>query len=230
MIFPWSLIMTMALGADSTTRRKRSSARFLSVMSTMAASTNAPSSVEMGFSPISTGNSWPSLRRPKRSRPAPMERERGSAKKSQAVRRVGRAEALGDEKLDRALEELVPAVSEEALGLGIDEHDPSTVVDHDHGVRCRFDREPEALLGPFAAREVAGNGRKARELSAAVAERRRDAVRPNGGAVLSDLPSFHFVTALGGSDVQRQLWHARCSRELSAKKAEKCCPRSSPSR
>ncbi len=51
-------------------------------MSTMELSTNRPSSLWMGLSPISSGTSVPSLRRPKRSRPAPMARTSGAAKKA----------------------------------------------------------------------------------------------------------------------------------------------------
>src|SRR5215475_15691686 len=43
-------------------------------MSMMAASTRSPSAVLIGFRPISIGTSLPSLRRPKRSRPAPIGR------------------------------------------------------------------------------------------------------------------------------------------------------------
>ena len=60
-----SALMTIAFGADSTTRRKRSSSRFRSVISTIAESTIVPSSVSMGLRPISTGNSEPSLRNPR---------------------------------------------------------------------------------------------------------------------------------------------------------------------
>ena len=72
--------MTIALGADSTTCRKRSSNRLREVMSTMAESTIGPSSVSIGFKPISIGNSLPSFFRPYRSRPAPIGREIGLPK------------------------------------------------------------------------------------------------------------------------------------------------------
>ena len=45
--------------------------------SRMAAETNMPSSVSSGLKLISTGNSLPSLRRPRSSSPEPMERGRG---------------------------------------------------------------------------------------------------------------------------------------------------------
>ena len=51
-----------------------------SLVSRMALVTRTPSSVSSGLKLISTGNSVPSLRRPKSSRPEPMPRTRGSAK------------------------------------------------------------------------------------------------------------------------------------------------------
>ena len=60
-ILPSLLIITIALGADSTTCRKRSSSLLREEMSTMAESTIGPSSVSIGLSPISIGNSLPSL-------------------------------------------------------------------------------------------------------------------------------------------------------------------------
>jgi carbon monoxide dehydrogenase subunit G len=49
--------------------------------------------------------------------------------------RVLRAEALGDEELDRRAEEILPGVAEELLYLPIDKHDAALPVDDDHGVR-----------------------------------------------------------------------------------------------
>ena len=70
----------MAFGADSTTCRKRSSSRLRDEMSTMAESTIGPSSVSIGFRPISTGNSLPSLLQAVKIAPAPIGREAGSPK------------------------------------------------------------------------------------------------------------------------------------------------------
>ena len=79
-------IMIIALGEASTTSSKRSWARLRSVMSMMAASVHRPSAVSMGLRPISIGTSSPFLRRPKRSRPAPMARVSGRVKKSSTWR------------------------------------------------------------------------------------------------------------------------------------------------
>src|SRR5690349_14027950 len=70
----------MPLGDESTATRKRASARWRAVMSTMVLRTNIPSSVATGVSPISTGTCEPSLRRPYNSRPAPIARTLGSWK------------------------------------------------------------------------------------------------------------------------------------------------------
>ena len=56
------------------------STSFRSEMSRIAADTSTPSSVSIGLRLISTGNSLPSLRRPKSSNPDPIGRTRGSAK------------------------------------------------------------------------------------------------------------------------------------------------------
>ena len=52
-------------------------ARFRSVISNIALRTQVSPAIRMGFNPISTGNSVPSFRSPKRSRPAPMDRASG---------------------------------------------------------------------------------------------------------------------------------------------------------
>src|SRR5881394_1758180 len=106
----------MPLGADSTTARNRASARLRAVISTTEASTKKPSSVSIGFSPISTGISTPSLRSPYSSRPAPIARVCGLAKKS--VRKIGcPAEPLRDQVLDGLAQQLLARVAEQPLGL-----------------------------------------------------------------------------------------------------------------
>jgi hypothetical protein len=57
-------IITIALGADFTTKRKRSSSRLRPEVSKMADSTMVTSSGSIGFRPISMGNSLPSFLRP----------------------------------------------------------------------------------------------------------------------------------------------------------------------
>ena len=105
-ISPPGSIITIAFGADSTTCRKRSSSRLREEMSTIADSTIVPSSVSIGFRPISTGNSLPSFFRPYRSRPAPIGRDCGSWKNE--PRRSGwlRAKPLRHQHLDRLAEHL----------------------------------------------------------------------------------------------------------------------------
>jgi hypothetical protein len=55
--------------------------REIEILSRMALVTSVPSSVCNGLRLISTGTSWPSLCNPNSSRPAPMDRTRGSPKK-----------------------------------------------------------------------------------------------------------------------------------------------------
>ena len=71
----------MASGAASNSPRNFASARLRSVISRMALDTSTPSAVSNGLRLISIGNSLPSLCKPYNSRPAPMGRTRGSAKK-----------------------------------------------------------------------------------------------------------------------------------------------------
>ena len=68
----------------------RSPTRRRAVISTIVASTMRPESASIGVRAISTGNSTPSLRVPLRSRPAPIGRLLGSAKKPRRKRRVSR--------------------------------------------------------------------------------------------------------------------------------------------
>ncbi len=57
-----------------------------------------------------------------------------------AVTRVPAAEARGDEHLHRLPEQLAAAVAEEALGLGVDEHDAPLAVDDHHRVGGRLEQ------------------------------------------------------------------------------------------
>ena len=63
-------------------RRASCSAALRAVMSINDARTNTPRVVRIGLSPTSTGNSLPSFRRPKRSRPTPIARPLGCERKS----------------------------------------------------------------------------------------------------------------------------------------------------
>ena len=80
---PSSVLPTIASSDESTIAARRTfaaSARLRSVTSRMELETKTPSSVSIGLRLISTGNSVPSLRRPKRSRVEPMDLNCGFAK------------------------------------------------------------------------------------------------------------------------------------------------------
>ncbi len=53
------------------------------------------------------------------------------------------AEALGHQVLDRPAEQVVAAGAEEALRLGVEQHDAAVAVDHDHGVGRGFEQAAE---------------------------------------------------------------------------------------
>jgi len=72
-----------------------------------------------------------------------------------AVPDVSVAEAIRDEQLDRLAQKLVARVSEQALGLGVHEHDLAAGVCDDHRVRRRLEQPPEAILGATAVGDVA---------------------------------------------------------------------------
>src|SRR5262245_22600661 len=59
---------------------------------------------------------------------------------------IFRAQALGHEHIDRSADQLVTAIAEDLLGLGIDDRDLSRGVDHDDAARAGIDGEPEYLL------------------------------------------------------------------------------------
>jgi hypothetical protein len=78
----------------------------------------------------------------------------GSAHVPAAVLGVDRAEALGDEHFHRFAEELFAGVTEEALGLGVDEHDEAVGADDDLGVGRGLDQILEVGVGGAALAEV----------------------------------------------------------------------------
>src|SRR4029453_9876631 len=97
-----------------------------SVTSRMAAETIGPSSVSSADRLISAGNSVPSLCRAARCMPAPLGRGVGWGEEAGGgVRGVHAAGAVRDEDLDGPAEQLLARVSEQALGLGIDQGDLS---------------------------------------------------------------------------------------------------------
>ncbi len=116
----------------------------------MAESTIGPSSVSIGFRPISIGNSLPSFFRPYRSRPAPMGRDTGLVKNEPRKsgwccrKRSGTSISMGWS------EHLLAVIAEHPLGLRVDHLDHAHGVDHHHGVGRRLHHLPESLLQPLA--------------------------------------------------------------------------------
>src|SRR5213593_1050889 len=129
------------------------SKRLRSVMSRMELLTSVPSSVSSGLRLISTGNSVPSLRRPKSSRPAPIGRTFGSSKNRPrwpgclALKRSGTSISIGCSS-NRA------RVSEQLFGLGVDQNDFPGAVDDDHGVGGGFQQGPKLLFRFLAFADV----------------------------------------------------------------------------
>ena len=106
-------------------------------MSRIAADTSMPSSVSIGLRLISTGNSLPSLRRPKSSSPDPIGRTRGSAKKPPRWPSVSTAKTLGHQCLDWHAQEILARELEEPLCLRVEDDDLAFAVDDDDRVgRC----------------------------------------------------------------------------------------------
>ncbi len=89
----------------------------------MAESTMVPSSVSMGFKPISIGNSLPSFFRPYRSRPAPMGRETGFVKKEPRSPGWCVPESLRHQHFDRLAQHLLALVAEHPFSLRVDHFD-----------------------------------------------------------------------------------------------------------
>ena len=109
----------------------------------------SPSSVSIGFNPISTGNSLPSFLRPNRSRLAPIDRGRGSAKKRRAHFRMITAEPFRDEHFYRLTQKLGARIPKYPLGLSIHHDNLARPVDHHHGIRRSLDDQPKAILGGY---------------------------------------------------------------------------------
>ncbi len=81
----------------------------------------------------------------------------GPAVDDVAVPEVGvvPAEPFRDEHLDRSSQQVLPGVSEEGLGLRVDELDRARLVDDHHRVGRRLQQRPETLLGGPALAHVA---------------------------------------------------------------------------
>ena len=150
----WRSIRSRSVWARSRSRSAWISSR--SVTSRIAAVTRIPSSVSMADREISAGNSVPSRRRPASSIPAPIGRGRGSA--TYPARWPGCAPGLvGDQQLHRLADQLVPAVPEQPLGLGVDQRDPPVGSDAHHRVRGRLEQPAEPGVGPLALGHIPGD-------------------------------------------------------------------------
>ena len=75
------------------------------------------------------------------------------------VARVHRLDAVGDEHLDQAPDQLLTRIPEELLGLPVDEHDLSARVDAEDGVGRGLEQAAELRLGSLAIRDVADGSR-----------------------------------------------------------------------
>ncbi len=65
---------------------------------------------------------------------------------------------VGNEDLDALAEKVRPLISEEPLGLAVDEDDPAVGVDTDHSIGRRLQEAAELGLGPAAVAAVAYGG------------------------------------------------------------------------
>jgi len=58
-----------------------------------------------------------------------------------------RAPRFRHQYIDGSIEQFLAPIAEQALGLGVDQHDLAAGVGHDHAARASFDRETDDLLG-----------------------------------------------------------------------------------
>ena len=84
---------------------------------------------------------------------------------------VDGVEAGGDQGLDRLPDQLLAPVSEELLGLRVDERDTAVGADHDHGVGCGLEEVAKLRLGLLLRRSGLA-------LPQAVPDRRPEPVEP----------------------------------------------------
>src|SRR5262249_52053762 len=88
----------------------------------------------------------------------------GLSEELRAVFRVPGTKSFRDQNLNLPPKELLPLVAKQLLHLGIDQHDLSLPVHHDHGIGSRFQKTAELLLGPFPLRDIADCARNNRAL------------------------------------------------------------------
>ena len=68
-------------------------------------------------------------------------------RKTVAMKDVLRPQTFRNEEIDRSADQFVAAITEQALDLGVDQHDLADTVDNDHAARTGLDSEPEFFLG-----------------------------------------------------------------------------------
>ena len=65
----------------------------------------------------------------------------------QPQRPVPVASLPGDDDLDDLAQQFVAMITEQSLGLLVDQHDPAFHVGNDHGIGGRFEELPEQVVG-----------------------------------------------------------------------------------
>ena len=103
----------------------------------MALETNIPCSVSNGLSLISAGNSLPSLRKPKSSRPRHQLLSTGRHHARVLIAMLT-SETFGKQNFSRLTNQLVPTIAKKYLGLRIDQNNCAGLIDDDDGIRRRF--------------------------------------------------------------------------------------------
>ena len=140
------MLSTMERRRRSLSRSASCAAR-CSVASRIKLITAGPSAVSMGLSMMSTGNSVPSLRRPKRLRAAPICRVRGCSAVILAMAGMDAAKPRRHQHLDRLADQLVAGVAEQLFGARIcGAHHTSAVRDED-GIRRKLKEPFDCILG-----------------------------------------------------------------------------------
>ena len=152
-------------------------------MSRMELLTRTPSSVSSGLRLISTGNSPPSLRKPYRSRPAPMGPDARPGNVAHAVSGMLPAKTFRHEHFHRLAEQFLAGKTEQFLRLRVDQDDVAVLVDDHHGVGGRLHQAAKLLLGPFALGDVEGNALQEQRLAVRIESHLGLAVNPHHPAV-----------------------------------------------
>ena len=77
---------------------------------------------------------------------------------------MGVAKALGNQDFDRLIEQFLTLVTEQFLGLSVDEDDPAILVDNDDRVRGSLQQTSELLLSLLPPSDVAGGGEDSQDV------------------------------------------------------------------